>query len=383
MRRSRARRFGIVAILLLLLGRVAPAEARWAAAGIGCFSGASFADLLAQAASGDLVAPVDFDTSLGPSVQLGQASLFIQGDWNYDGTAGFPPPSCSGPANSNEPPAHFARDGNPQEFFGNNSGVTVGDGPLLTALTTIRQLTIEELALRDAWASGDGGLLAGDIHGGARVTLKNVELTGGRSSGQGGGAAFTLRGASILTITGDPCSGGVCASKISDGHAGEGYSSGNAPGSGGLVIDVREGSRLVIENTEISDNQAAGSAGGFKIIVRDGSSVVLRNNIIKNNKALGLDVASNSDPRNGGGGRIQIYDGTVRVEGNTFQGNQAPNGRGGALAIEKVGTGGSALLYLIPNNVFSSNSAGLGNNDLYLNGITIVTPRVYLPVTRR
>jgi hypothetical protein len=237
--------------------------------------------------------------------------------------------------------------------------------------------------LSGGWSAASGGLLVGDtIQGQARITLNNMELTGGKADGQGGAVYLTLRGSSALTITGDLCGALPCRSRVSGNQSGASFAGGDAPGSGGLYIDVGEGSRLLIENTEIGNNTAPGSSGGFAIIVRDGSSVVLKNNSIHDNQAQGQDVASNPDPRNGGGGRILIYDGSVTLSGNSFTNNQAPNGRGGGLAIERVGASGIALVYLDATNTFSGNSAGQGDDDLYLSG-DLLQPRVFIPLVRR
>jgi hypothetical protein len=225
-------------------------------------------------------------------------------------------------------------------------------------------------------------LLGNLIQGHAQITLSNLELTSGKADGQGGAVYVVLRGGSTLTITGEACSAIPCRSRISGNQSGASFASGNAPDSGGLYIDVGEGSRLVIENTEIGNNVAPGSGGGFQIIVRDGSSVVLRNNIIHDNQAQGQDSAQNPDPRNGGGGRIQIYDGMVQLSGNQFSNNQAVQGRGGGLAVEKTGTTGSAIVSIDATNSFSGNSAGFGDNDLYLSG-TLLEPRGFLPMVRR
>ena len=358
------------------------AQAKWITTGIGCNNNATIIEMLQAAQSGDLLAPVETDTSLEPSALISQAILTFQGDWRYTGTT-FPPPNCNGSDSANTPPPDFSHDGQRQTFFGANSGASIGDGPLLTVGSTVRALEIDQLGLSSAWSADNGGLLLGNaIQGHAQITLSNLELTSGKADGRGGALYLVLRGGSTLTITGDACSAIPCRSRISGNQSGASFAGGNAPDSGGLYIDVGEGSRLVIENTEIGNNIAPGSGGGFEIIVRDGSSVVLRNNIIHDNQAQGQDSAQNPDPRNGGGGRIQIYDGTVQLSGNQFSNNQAVQGRGGGLAVEKTGTAGSAVVSIDATNSFSGNSAGLGNDDLYLSG-DLLEPRGFLPLVRR
>lgn len=133
------------------------------------------------------------------------------------------------------------------------------------------------------------------------------------------------------------------------------FSDASITGSGGgLFLDVDNGSRIAVSDSEFS-NQRAASGAGFNITLRGKSQLTLEDVRVTNNQSTG----------NGGGGRIIIHSGYVTITDSLFSGNSANNG--GALRIERAsGATGPAEVWLV-NTRFTGNSASI-NADLSVFG---------------
>jgi hypothetical protein len=141
---------------------------------------------------------------------------------------------------------------------------------------------------------------------------------------------------------------------ISDpnGSASEASVSGNG---GGLSLDVDNGSRVTIADSQFTELEA-NNGGGFDITVRGGSHVTLRNIQVTGNDATGGQ---------GGGGRIIIHSGYVTITDSLFSGNSADDG--GALRIERAsGATGPAEVWIV-NTRFVNNDASF-NDDISASG---------------
>jgi len=353
---------------------VATVDAAWRTSGIEQFPPSncnlSFPDLVQSAGDGDLIALLNqsFSDNPGPAV-ITAPHITLQGGWRYDGDTASA--ICVNGSPENVPvDSHFVRVTDPSfpdEYYSTirwwSQEPTPQPAPALTISSTVHALTLERVKfdlstyINLTPAAFRGGALFSDGTANSTILLSDVQVLNGRANEEGGGAYLVLRNGSTLTIN---------DSLITGNSSGVDQNLHPRPGSGGLYIDVREGSRLVIANTVISENTAAGSAGGFKVTVRDGSSVVISNSQVLNNTAQGQSDGA----KNGGGGRILIYDGSVQLIGNQFAGNHAPNGCGGGLSIEKVGSGGIASVGL-DGNTFSNNTAA-NHPNLCLNGIDLL-----------
>ncbi len=185
------------------------------------------------------------------------------------------------------------------------------------------------------------------------LTIENMIL---RSEGgtieKGGGISGTISGSSTKLL--------IKNSIISNANV--------TNEGGGLYLNVRNGAKLIIEDSEIVNNSSS-SGGGFEIMVYDDSEVVIKGSTFSNNTA---------NTGNGGGGRIVIDSGKVYVQGNNFTNNKADAGNGGGLAIESTDT--STATVILQNNTYSGNSA-MSSTDLYTSGtkLFVLDQSIFLP----
>lgn len=139
---------------------------------------------------------------------------------------------------------------------------------------------------------------------------------------------------------------------------------------GGIYLEVRDGSRLVMSNMQITNN-TGGEGGGFEIHVYDNSQVIIQ----------GSQIATNSaSSGNGGGGLIVIHRGTVTLAGNTFF-NNSGSGSGDDLWIEAAG-GGPAYLVL-RNNLFSGSTTPTDAKLHIGPNVTVLNKSIFLPIIRK
>jgi hypothetical protein len=285
------------AIVLAAALLPAAALARFATSGEnGC---GNFVDAVATAADGDVLLPMPDPRNSSDAVIT--RTLVIQGGW-------IPPQSGCSTANQSFADAAAMR----AAGFVYGAPVTRGGlfsvgGPVLTLGAGLRTLELQNVSLDYRGSTARGGGLSGVIDGGALVHLDNVLFTNDEF---------------------DP------TSTVSDA-------------GGGLYLEVRGGSRLIIDNSVFSSNAAATTGGGFEIRVYDNSEVIIRNTRVDGNKASG---------GSGGGGRILIASGTVTIANSVFTNNQAPAGAGGGLSIERLGSTGTATAWVL-GTTFSGNTA--------------------------
>lgn len=174
----------------------------------------------------------------------------------------------------------------------------------------------------------------------------------------------TLRYLDIVQSTGGVAQGGGIGGVISNGGRllldnvlirDSGANSG-----GGLYLEVRGNSQLILSGTQFISNLAQDTGGGFEIHVFDNSHVTIRNSQVSTN------TATNG---NGGGGRIVIHSGFVTIAGSSFFNNNA-NGSGKDLLVESAGSGPAYLT--LQGNVFSS--------GLQISGtVTVLDKQIFLP----
>lgn len=299
-------RLGVVMLVALVLVMaslavfVLNAEARKVSGGPGC-GGTGLAELLGLTDPGDTI---QIMTGLNPWPSDGAVitrNILIQGGWKF--VSG---PSCSDPA------AIF-------QFVWPTERSTIdhfGDS-VITIEPTVLSATIQYLNIE---SNGGAGSKASGVHGvisnSAKILLDNVV--------------------------------------VKDGDAVK----------GGVYLEVRGGSRLVMSNMQIMDNSGA-AGGGFEIHVFDNSEVIIQGSQITTNTA---------SSGNGGGGRIVIYSGTVTLAGNTFFNNNA-FGSGKDLAVEAATGGGPAYL-ILQNNSFANTPHLSGN-------LTVLDKQIFLPIVRK
>jgi hypothetical protein len=218
------------------------------------------------------------------------------------------------------------------EFIGPLTRSTASEfdsGPVMTIDPTVLTLTVKHMILEQQGNVLKGGGISGVISNGAYVLLENLAFANDAGSTVGTG--------------------------------------------GGLYLEVRGNSHLVISDTQFLGNSAQQTGGGFEIHIFDGSRVTFYNPEVRNNRSFN---------GNGGGGRIVIDRGTVSFIGGTFADNLGNQGFGGGLSVEATGSGPA---YLILQNVqFSNNTASFGDSDLHTSvNLKILDKSLFLPLIRR
>lgn len=189
------------------------------------------------------------------------------------------------------------------------SALTVGPvAPILTISPTVTQLVIEHMQFDNAGANPtSGGGISGTLLNDSDIRLTNLLVTETSATDSGGG----------------------------------------------LYFEVRNGSKLLIEDSELIGN-SADDGGGIEIHVYDNSEVTIQNTYFENNQATNGD---------GGAIRLIMHGGSVNILNSTFINNSA-TGSGGAIQV--MGMGGSSEVCII-NSVFSGNNAA-SDNDVSQSG---------------
>jgi hypothetical protein len=129
---------------------------------------------------------------------------------------------------------------------------------------------------------------------------------------------------------------------------------GSTNGDGGGIDVTGSGARLVLENTMIEDNSAAGSGGG--VAVADGAELRVADSFIMNNTADG----------DGGGIAFQAssQSATVNLQTTFFLGNKASTGDGGGIVVKAMSPSGSSASGQEPNIDLTVNfTSFLGNTS--------------------
>ncbi|NJN95523.1 MAG: hypothetical protein HC875_16140 [Anaerolineales bacterium] len=297
-------RVGLVIVAALLISMVSltllvmNAEAKRSKGGPGC--GGDLASLLDQVEDGDVVEVLTGPTAWDSNGAILTKNITIEGGWQLITTTCV---SSDTSGSSFEWPAERS---------------IIGDYPLDSIIrinpplisTTMRYLDIVQVA----GGVAQGGAISGVISDGARLLLDNVLITNS-----------------------------------------------SADRGGGLYLEVRGNSQLILSDTDFTFNTAQNTGGGFEIHVFNNSQVTIINSQVSTN------TATNG---NGGGGRIVIHSGSVTIANSSFFDNQA-NGSGKGLLVEGVGSGPAYLI--LQNNVFSS--------SLQISGtVTVLDKQTFLPI---
>jgi len=278
-----------------------------------------FAEAVRLAQNGDTLTPMLPErTSDGVVISK---NLYILGGW-------FPPDvGCS---TENEPFTTTTDMLNAGFTFHaplSRSVLVYSGGPVITidpqvVTLTVRHMEFKQLGHTVNMTAAEGGGITGVISDGADVLLDNVMIANSRV----------------------------------------------VSGGGGLRLEVRGGSRLVISGSHFLSNTAA-HGGGLEIFVTDNSRVLI----------TGTRIASNAAAGAGGGARLVVESGVGTVANSLFFGNQAEAGR--ALCIEgaTIGSAGLARVWL-EGNLFDGQSTYTDAQVATTCGASNAMQRVFLPL---
>jgi hypothetical protein len=274
----------------------------------------NFIDAVALVEDGDIVTPmVPPRNSEGAVISK---NIIIQGGWS-------PPQNGCDVANQVfTTTADMLTAGFTFDAPGARSGLFFFDQPVLTIDPQVNNLTIQHISFeQQGTLTQKGGGISGVINNGAVVRFENIVFTNSTTLSQGGG----------------------------------------------LYLEVRGGSRLVISDSLFYGNKS-GSGGGFEIRVYDNSKVIIHNTQVISNEAT---------TGNGGGGLILIDTGVVTITDSVFKSNLAfqslsgqasgPNG----LTIQSLGSGPAKVTLL--NSDVQDGIRKLGN------GLIVFDKQVLLP----
>lgn len=219
--------------------------------------------------------------------------------------------------------------------------------------------TISNSLITGNVASGGGGVF---VSAGADVSIEGstidrneaTRFNGGGIAVDGSSDTLTLSNSTLSNNTAAAGGGGIRTGGITRIRNVE-ISNNSAGSNGGGVLEESGG--LVLQESLVTDNTAAGSGGGV-----EGGSFVLESTI-RNNRANGL-----------GGGVFTLDPGFIL--NSTISGN-ATDSSGGGLAI---GSGPGLYTVTIANSTISGNSAKSGGGGLTVGGTVITdTPAPYDP----
>ena len=295
---------GVTAVSLLLLIWVRANALQFVGGAYGC---GAIGDAIANVQEGKTVIPmVPERDSAGAVIDR---NMVIQGGWDIPGGSG----DCNG---ENANPSILGKSGLRDAGFVftaplTRSELTEGtDLPVLSISANVTELAIEHMQIREddsgTFATVGGGI-SGTLQNSAEVRLTNVLITDSTSSDSGGG----------------------------------------------MYLELRDGSTLLIEGSEFVGN-TSDQGGGIELHVYDGSMVTIMNSTFEGNQA---------DSGDGGAIRLVMYGGTVNIMNSVFENNSA-SGSGGAIQI--VGMSGSSEV-CITNSTFNGNSAA-SNSDVGQSG---------------
>ncbi len=213
----------------------------------------------------------------------------------------------------------------------NNAGIVMMSNVTLNGNTTFT-------------APGNGGGL--HVSGAGTVTITDGEVNNNNAGSEGGGL---WNGTGTMTINGTTISGNTA--------------SGIAADNGGGGIYNLNGGTLNIEDAQIMNNEANGTAGSGGGILNDVGATV---------NILNSEISENSSNRAGGG--IENNAGTVMMTNVTLNGNTtfAAPGNGGGLHV----TGAGSVTISdgeVNDNTAGSEGGGLwnGSGTMSINGTTI------------
>ncbi len=275
---------------------------------------------------------------------------------------------------------------------GNN---TTGNGSIGSPYKTITK------ALSVSATVGDSIKVATGIYNIALGEVFPISMLTGRKLIGTAGAMTTIIDASgsknrVFNCSGNSNSTIIQGFTITGGFANDTTSGGVTSKGGGLLID--NNSQIIIQQNIITKDTArgydfyqagmgalnGGSCYGGGIYIA-GASPTIRNNVISHNVAMG---GGGQDFRGGwsgngsaggnadGGGIHAAFGGATLIINNTFYGNKAVGGLGGASNSLNAGNGGNAVSgaldagsnAIVKNNIFCNNSSVAGPAGGGLNG---------------
>ena len=197
--------------------------------------------------------------------------------------------------------------------------------------------------------SGGGATRHFVVNGGARLTLRQITLSGGAANGDGGSIYVGSGGALAVE-----------RSTLSNNHTTSNFSGGaivnygsltitdsilanNDAGNGGAIFTRFAGSSTTITNSTLRNNTTTNTTNGWggAILAWDGAPVTIQASVLEGNTAIT-------------GGAIYVFPAaTVSLVGSTVQNNQASlTGLGGGMYV-----GGTAT---VQGGAIATNSAGAG-----------------------
>jgi hypothetical protein len=233
-----------------------------------------------------------------------------------------------------------------------NGGTVSGNNASRVFNITAPNATINNLTIRDAQVTGNGG---GIYHTGTgTLAITNSTITGNTITGSanfGGGAGLRTRGSLLMnnsTAVGNSSNGdGGAISADRSGSISNSIISGNIAGDDGAAILINAGaSYFTITHSTVSNNVGNNTSGSSSTGTITNQAGIL--NIINST------ISNNSVQLNGGA--IASNGSMVNISGSTLANNTAGAIGGGAIYI---GIGGGSLT--VANSTISGNSStGLG-----------------------
>ena len=154
----------------------------------------NFIDAVGVVQNGDtIIQMVEARDSGGATISK---NITIQGGWNPIGGT-----TCDNPNQTLTDTTDFLAAGFSFTAPQTRSTLIHAAAPVLTIAPNVKALTIEHMILKnDGNTTAMGGSISGVISNGATVLLNNVILTGSTTTGKGGGLFLEIRGRSRLII---------------------------------------------------------------------------------------------------------------------------------------------------------------------------------------
>ncbi|MBD2109849.1 DUF4347 domain-containing protein [Nodosilinea sp. FACHB-13] len=230
---------------------------------------------------------------------------------------------------------------------GNSSSRIFQVGTSQTAVqATFKGLTLVNGNGQGAQVPGMGGAINGANF--VRITLvdsllKNNKAGRGGALQVGSGAQVTILNSVFDSNDGTLTNNGKSGGAISTNSAG-------GPGGPGF---------MVIENSRFTNNRGFNGGAVYNI----SSPVTVKNSTFLNNTAIGEGGGALFSDGAGPGGPGTTSGGTIRIEGSSFEGNQAKGG-GGALYIYSYGTD----KLVVENSTLLKNTVSLSSQNLARGG---------------
>jgi putative cell wall-binding protein len=202
--------------------------------------------------------------------------------------------------------------------------------------TGFGDITITDTDIVDNHAFNRGGGLYVVVHDTASVSITGGEISGNRSQigSSAGGADVRLYGSGSLTMSDTVVSGNQANQ-----------------GTGGMFVRLNDTTSGDMAGVPFGENY--GRSGGLRLIAADSATAVVRETTFTANYGY-----------YGGGAYVQGQDdGSVTIDGSTFDGNTA-NYHGGGLGLF---AGGASTLTVVDSTV-STNDAGIGGGGVFAAG---------------